>query len=146
MPREFSAGAIIFRIEDGKIKYLMLKKRYRNVYWDLPKGNIEKGESEEETVRREVKEETGIDDIQFIPGFKEKVHYFYKKGKETVYKEVTFFLAKTNKKRVKLSYEHDDYGWFTIEEIKKLRGVKWKVIEKADRFLKGRLSYFISSS
>ncbi|MEM5801872.1 MAG: NUDIX domain-containing protein [Candidatus Aenigmatarchaeota archaeon] len=136
MLREKSAGAIIFRLENSKRKYLMLKKRFVNEYWDLPKGNVEKNESEEETVRREIEEETGIKDIKFIPGFRERTTYFYKKGKETVFKEVIFFLVETKEENVKLSYEHEGYAWLTIDEIRKrAKRFHWDVIDKAEDFL-----------
>ena len=71
---EKSAGAVIFRKEDDKIYYLLL--HYQGGHWDFPKGNIEKGEKLEDTVRREVKEETGIENIKFALGFKEAIKYF----------------------------------------------------------------------
>ncbi len=75
MPIERSAGAVVFRKEKGNISYLLL--HYQAGHWDFPKGNIERGEKMEETVKREIKEETGIEDIEFIPGFKETIKYSY---------------------------------------------------------------------
>ena len=68
MPAEHSAGAIVFRNEKSENFYLLLE--YRPDYWGFSKGNIEKGEAVEETARREIREETGLTDIQFIEGFK----------------------------------------------------------------------------
>ena len=78
MIKEKSAGAIIFK-KNGKVKYLFLKKKYKTEYWDLPKGKMERGENEEETVKREVEEETGMKNLRFVPGFKEKINYYYKR-------------------------------------------------------------------
>lgn len=135
MPIERSAGAIIFR-RDTKIKYLLL--HYEAGHWDFPKGNIEEGEIEEETAKREVWEETGIKDIHFLQGFKEKIHYFYKKEGKTIYKEVTFFLAETKTTKVILSFEHIGYKWLSYDEaIKQLTYKTAKeVLKKAKRFLK----------
>ena len=41
--------------------------------WDFAKGNIEKNEDELETLKRELKEETGISDFKLIKNFKEKI-------------------------------------------------------------------------
>ena len=76
MPREVSAGAIIFRKEGNLNYYLLL--HYTSGHWEFPKGHIEKGENEIETVKREIAEETGLKDIKIIDGFKERIKYFFK--------------------------------------------------------------------
>lgn len=110
---ERSAGAVLFREEDERL-YLLL--HYQAEHWDFPKGNIEEGEGELDTVRREVKEETGIDDIEFINGFKRISEYYYKRVGRLVHKQVVFYLAKTKQKDVKLSYEHIGYQWLPYNE------------------------------
>lgn len=75
MPQEFSAGAALFH-RNKEIEYLLL--HYKSGHWDFPKGHIEKGESREKTIRREVEEETGIKEIIIIPGFKETIKYFFR--------------------------------------------------------------------
>lgn len=132
--KERSAGVVIFR-RNSDIKYLLLK--YGLGHWDFVKGNIEKGEKEKETVIRETKEETGIDDLVFIPGFREKITYFYRKGKELVFKEVVFYLAETRKRDVVLSYEHEDYVWLCFEDaINRLTYKNSKeVLKKAHKYL-----------
>lgn len=127
MLEERSAGAILFSENDGRIEYLLL--HYHAGHWDFPKGNVEEGENDLDTVRREVKEETSIDNIQFVDGFKKKVEYNYKRTGKLVHKEVVFYLAKTNVRDVKLSYEHKGYGWVSYEEaLKRLTYKNSKVI------------------
>lgn len=136
MPREASAGAVIFRREKNEVKYLVLHYRYKTDYWDFPKGNIEKGEIEEETVRREVKEETGIEDIEFVFGFKERVSYFYRRGGQTIFKQVTYYLAETKVTDVKISGEHIGYEWVDYQEaMNRLKENSKKVLKKANQFL-----------
>lgn len=108
MPIEKSAGAIIFR-KNKEIEYLLL--HYQSGHWDFPKGHIEKGESEEDTLRREVFEETGIRNLKIIPGFRKTMKYFFKRGKETIMKIVIFYLAETKSSKVRLSFEHIGYKW-----------------------------------
>ena len=109
MIKEQSAGTVLF-IEESKEK-LFLLLHYPTGHWDFVKGKIENNESPEQAVIRETKEETGITDIEFIKGFKEKIEYSFKFNGDIVQKEVIFFLAKTNTKQVKISYEHLDYVW-----------------------------------
>ena len=111
--KERSAGAVIFS-KDTQRKYLLL--HYSEGHWDFPKGHIEKGESEEQTALREIKEETGITGITFIGGFKENLHYFYTFNKAPIFKSVVFYLAQADKADVILSFEHIGFVWLPYKE------------------------------
>lgn len=113
MPVEKSAGAVVFR-RNEEIKYLLIQ--YGWGHWEFPRGLVEKGESLEETAQREIKEEVGIEDIEFVPGFKEWIKFFFKLKGKNIMKIATFLLAETKTKEVKLSYEHKDYAWLGYEE------------------------------
>ena len=117
MPTEKSCGAVIFKRSKDGIKYLLL--HYEAGHWDFPKGNQEKNETEKQAALREIKEETGIEDVEFVNGFREVIKYFYKKDKETIFKEVVFFLAQSAKEHVKLSFEHIGYAWMSYEHAYK---------------------------
>ena len=144
MSVEKSAGAIIFRRENNKIYYLLLhypsSAKALKEYWDLPKGHIEKGEDEIETAKREVKEETGLKDIEFIDGFRETIKYFFKFQGKTVLKFVTFYLTETKIKKVKISREHTGFKWLPFKEaIEQLTFQNAKeILKKAQDFLSGK--------
>ena len=134
MKKERSAGAVIFR-KGKEIKYLLL--HYEAGHWDFPKGHIEEKEAELDTIRREVREETGIDDIELVPNFKEKIQYYYKINGELMHKEVVFCLAKTEEEKVKISFEHIGYIWLPYDKaMEKLtfRNAK-EMLKKAHAFL-----------
>lgn len=132
---EHSAGTVLFNDNDGKLEYLLL--HYPAGHWDFPKGNIERGEAEMDTVRREVKEETSLDNIEFVNGFRKKIMYNYRRGGKLVYKEVIFYLAKANDKSVKLSFEHQGYKWLNYNDAMKLLTYKnaKMILEEANKFL-----------
>ena len=140
MPIEKSAGAIIFRKEEGKIYYLLLHYpgfRAKSTHWDFPKGKIEKKENLLETVRREVKEETGIKNLEIVDGFKETIRYFFKFEEKNILKFVTFFLAETKEKQVEISWEHIGFRWLPyIEAQKQVTHKNAKdILKKANNFL-----------
>lgn len=144
---EKSVGAIIFRREKHKIYYLLLhypstKRGAKESYWDFPKGHIEKGEKELETAKREVFEETGIENLKFLDSFKEKIKYFFKFEGKTILKFVTFYLAETKEKKVKISFEHLDFCWVPFEKaMKKLKFENSKeILKKANDYLKNYLT------
>ncbi len=133
---EKSCGAVVFLKNKEKVNYLLL--HYEAGHWDFVKGNVEPNETEKDTVVRELKEETGIDDPCFIEGFKEKVQYFYRRQGTTVHKEVVFYLIETQTEKVKLSYEHIGYVWLGYHAA--LEKVTFKnakdILQKANEFLK----------
>lgn len=135
MALEKSAGAVVFRKKNKKIYYLLL--HYPGRHWDFPKGNIEKGEKLEDTVRREAEEETGIKDLKFIEGFKEWIKYFYKLKDQNIFKIVTYLLAETKIKEVKISWEHQGFKWLPYDEALKQLTFKnaKEVLEKANDFI-----------
>ena len=64
MPKEKSAGAIIYRMENGVAQYLLLhytpSSKGKRGQWGFAKGHVEAGETEIQTAKREIAEETGI--------------------------------------------------------------------------------------
>lgn len=89
MKEEKSCGAVVVKIEKGKVFYLIEKMNVG--HYSLPKGHVIDGETELETAKREIKEETNLDVI-FYHGFREVVFYH---PYEDVEKEVVFFMAET---------------------------------------------------
>ena len=135
MKNERSAGAVVF-IKEKEPIFLLL--HYEEGHWDFPKGHIEANETDTETVKREVKEETGIKDIEIVRDFKEKIQYFYKLKKELINKDVVFYLAKTKTAQIKLSFEHIGSKWLPYKKaIEQLTFKNAKdILEKANKFLK----------
>ncbi len=135
---EKSAGVVVFRkTKNGEILYLLLKST--SGYLDFPKGNIEKGESDEQTMRREVEEESGLKDIVLVEGFKEKIKYFYRREGQPINKEVVYFLGETKTENVKVSWEHVGFEWMSFKEA--FERVKFEnaksILKKANEFLAG---------
>jgi 8-oxo-dGTP pyrophosphatase MutT (NUDIX family) len=112
MAREFSAGVVLFRNHPHR-QYLILDY---GSHWDFPKGHIKTGEDSHTAAMRELLEETGIRDARLVPGFKESMRYFYRKGGERILKSVVYFVAETSSRQVTLSHEHTGYAWVPFEE------------------------------
>ncbi len=131
MKREKSCGGIIYN-EDNE--FLIIQNR-GGKHWDFPKGHAEKGETEEETAKREILEETNLN-VDFVKGFKEKIEYTIPNKK--VRKEVVFFLARTKNKEVQIQKEEIlNYKWLNYEEaLKRLTHDNAKeLLEKARSYL-----------
>ena len=125
-------------LKSREVNYLLL--HYEAGHWDFVKGNVEPTESEKDTVIRELQEETGIADAQFIEGFREKVEYFYRRQGATIHKEVVFFLIETHTEKIELSYEHVGYAWLNHQRaMERLTFKNAKdVLQKAHELLTAR--------
>jgi 8-oxo-dGTP pyrophosphatase MutT (NUDIX family) len=109
-----AAAGIIFKEEDDR-RFILLIQRARDDHWPLhyefPRGKCDQpvGEDTIKCLKREVKEETGLDvtPVKYI----DKFVYLADKGKRktTCYN----FLCKMDNpdQKIKLSKEHDDYKW-----------------------------------
>jgi bis(5'-nucleosidyl)-tetraphosphatase len=132
---EKSAGIILFR-ERKQREYLLLK--YHATYWGLAKGKIEEGETEEQAAVREAEEETGLEKIKIVPGFKDKIKYFFTREEQKIYKQVVWFLGEVlDEVDGEISVEHEDLVWMNEEDAgKRITYTKDRqVFEKAVRFL-----------
>lgn len=91
---EKSCGAVLYNEDDGQRKYLLIRNRSQNV--GFPKGHIEYGETELQTVKREVQEETGLE-VEVCETFR---HYYNYKVKFSVHKRAVYYLAKYSGQQV----------------------------------------------
>jgi len=138
MINEYSAGAIIYRINKGIREYLLL--HYTSGHWEFPRGHIEEDEDVNETVKREIREETGLQNLEFVSDFKEHNEFDFQRDDGTHHKDVILFLAEIKKdEKVELGspHEHQGYEWLPYEEA--LERVTFpnakEVLEKAEEFL-----------
>ena len=111
---------MVVRWETGEWKYLFLRA-YAN--WDFPKGVVESGEDPLEAAKREIQEETGIQDLQFRWGYRYCETAPYSGGK----KVARYYLAETRSSRVVFSVnpeigrpEHHEYRWLSYSQLKEM--------------------------
>ena len=114
MPHVKSCGAIIFRREDDKVYYLLVRHVGESDYWGFVKGIVEDDETEIDTAVREIQEETGIEDLKFKDCFRGTERYSPEEG---VTKDAVYFLAETSEKEIRLALEElDKYEWLEFED------------------------------
>ena len=110
---EKSCGAIVYTRSGGRIEYAIIKSL--SGFYGFPKGHMEAGESEQQTAKREICEETGLVP-RLIPGFRETDTYPLP-DRANVIKQVVYFVAECGGRR--LSYqpaELQSAQWMSYEE------------------------------
>lgn len=124
-PPVLAAGAICWRIVDGKARILLV---HRGAHADvsLPKGKVDPGETLPQTAVREIREETGLDitlgaplgTVEYmLPNGRDKVVYYWSAEVDDHALQLARFQANDeiaglewldlDKARKKLTYEHD---------------------------------------
>jgi 8-oxo-dGTP pyrophosphatase MutT (NUDIX family) len=125
--KETSVGAFIYKTENGKILFLLIYSK-RNNEWGFPKGHIEPDETELETAKREIAEETGITNLSFVENFR-CVDTYKIKGtlaatkNRIIDKNVIYYLASTR----------EDFKGSVDDEIGQ---AKWLEYNQATEYLK----------
>jgi 8-oxo-dGTP pyrophosphatase MutT (NUDIX family) len=111
---------VIYRLtEDGTVLFLLLQPAPGKP-WGFPKGKLDRGETDEQAARREVREETGLCDLTFDPAFRHAIHYHFRRGHGVVRKEVSYYLARADADTVRISSEHVAYRWATYRDAREL--------------------------
>jgi 8-oxo-dGTP pyrophosphatase MutT (NUDIX family) len=107
---ETSCGVVL--VNFGSILLL----QYPQGHWDFPKGHIENEDSNRmATAARELAEETGITDIEFIEGFEHRTAYDFRHKGKRIDKQVFWYIAETETLAVKISHEHREHLWLEWE-------------------------------
>ena len=127
------------------IEYILLKRKLHWKGWEFSKGGIEKGESKEQTARRELKEETGLRAIK-IKKFNYSGKYRYNKSFPTrpgmAGQTFQLFAAEAKKGKGNISLdkkEHNGHKWVTFSQA--LNMLKWPDQRKSLRIVNSWLRH-----
>jgi 8-oxo-dGTP pyrophosphatase MutT (NUDIX family) len=135
--KEFTAGLIVYRNTPQGPRFLLLYHGGR--YWNFPKGHIENRsdvvasfggdigavntrETSKEAAIRETHEETGIspEKLSIKRNFRAVEKFRFRHNREQIFKIVIFYLAETSETEVKISSEHEGFGWFQYKDARNI--------------------------
>ena len=91
--REPTAGGIIFRAAKqgpSQVEILLIKDSKGR--WTIPKGHIEEGETARVTAEREIREETGLQEMKVL-NWLGKINFRYRRGDSLVLMTTEIFLV-----------------------------------------------------
>jgi bis(5'-nucleosidyl)-tetraphosphatase len=111
-----SCGAVVYRKRMRAVEFLVIQHE-NGGHWGFPKGHVNVGETEVETAKREIAEETGLH-VGFREGFYERIYYLTPKERR---KEVVFFLSRVRRPRVHIRRsEIRAYRWLRYWETREM--------------------------
>jgi 8-oxo-dGTP diphosphatase len=125
----------LIRNQSGEVLLLKVnQKKFKNPkpgsYWDIPGGRVLNGHTIEETLRREVEEETGLTTLESFEPIDTVVSNIEiplegeKKAGLVLSIYTCFPRGEIN---VRLSEEHTEYCWFSTQEAANLLSYKYPV-------------------
>lgn len=120
---DYTGVTVVYLCHDGKGNYLLNKRsnRTRDEHgtWDPGGGGVEFGDTIEDTLKRELKEEYCVEPIRVEPlGFRD-VHRVHE-GRPTHWIGLDFkVLVDRNKVRNGEPEKFDEIGWFTLDKLPK---------------------------
>ena len=114
MKKEKSCGAIVYKIENETILYLLIRSK-KGLHYSYPKGHVENDETEVETALREIKEETDLD-VALDTNFREVISYSPFEG---VMKDVVYFVGE------------DRFNQHYTIQKEEVKSARWVVFEEA---------------
>ncbi len=115
--REPTAGGVVWR-RDPKTKaiQILLIQDAKN-RWTIPKGHIEEKESAKDTAKREIREETGLQDVKVLDWLG-KINFRYRRASSLVLMSTEIFLVEAlgNSDRLKPEDWMNGIKWFSTNE------------------------------
>lgn len=116
--REVSSGGVVYRVNDkGAVEMLLIQDSKDR--WSLPKGQVKDGESLKAAAEREIKEETGLQNMEVL-NWLGKVQFRYRRQSSLVLKTMHVYLVKAGTQSQKLAKENVAHitkvQWFPVAE------------------------------
>jgi 8-oxo-dGTP pyrophosphatase MutT (NUDIX family) len=116
MRKAVTAGGVVLRKLNGKIEMLLVYNSDFK-FWSMPKGHINPGETIEESALREVREETGLAELEIIKKLGIITRDSMEFNKDIVKKDIHIFVFKTDSKETPKPSDREigKTGWFGID-------------------------------
>jgi len=113
-----SIRAIIVKSDEVLLVQRSEKDSWEPGKWEFPGGKVDFGQDLNEALKREVREETGLNIT-----IKEPLYFWDEPAEKSTYSgrqfvNLYFECSAPLNSKVKLSHEHDDYRWVKLGELK----------------------------
>lgn len=136
-----TVDVVMMSLRQGDLQVLLVKRRswpYEG-YWAIPGGFVNMDEALEAAARRELKEETGVEDV-----YLEQLYTFGDPGRDPRTRVITvvyFALLDSERLQVQAADDAVDARWFSVYDLPPLAFDHSKILDLALTRLRGKLDY-----
>jgi len=136
-----TVDVVMMSLRQRDLQVLLVKRRswpYEDM-WAIPGGFVNMQESLEEAAKRELQEETGVQDV-----YLEQLYTFGDPGRDPRTRVITvvyFALLDSARLQVRAADDAADVGWFPVYNLPELAFDHAKILEYALDRLRGKLDY-----
>jgi len=136
-----AVDCVVFGLDEEDLKIILIerdKEPYRGK-WALPGGFVHIDESLEDAAKRELKEETGIQDV-----FLEQLYTFGevdRDPRERVVAVAYYALVNLRDHTIQATTDSRNAAWFSVEDVPKLPFDHNRIVNVAHMRLKGKVTY-----
>lgn len=137
-----SVDAVVFGYDQEQdISILLIKRKFEpfQKFWALPGGLVKDDEALEDAVRRELKEEAGID-VNYL----EQLYSFGKPDRDPRNRVISvayFGLVRPADYQLSAETDAEDVAWFNIKKLPRLAFDHKVILDMAIKRLRGKLAY-----
>ncbi len=112
-----TVDVVIFTLHNGRLHVLMVQRKHWPYadHWAIPGGFVNMDESLETAARRELAEETGVQDV-----YLEQLYTFGDPGRDPRTRIISvayFALIRPEEQQLQVSEESNDVRWFPVDEL-----------------------------
>lgn len=135
-----AVDVVIFTVIEGDLKVLLIQRIVRpKDIWAIPGGFVLKNEDLEEAAKRELFEETGVEDV-----YLEQLYTFGEPTRDPRGRVISvsyFALVDAEKVQLKFGSDAKDVAWFSINDIPDLAFDHNEILKYAKKRLIWKLEY-----
>ncbi len=136
-----TVDCVVFGLDEEDLKILLIQRDLPPFAgkWALPGGFVEPNETLDESARRELQEETGIENV-----YLEQLYTFGEPDRDPRERVVTvayYALVKLSSHRVRAATDARNAAWFAIDDVPPLAFDHQQILRMAHERLRGKVRY-----
>ena len=136
-----TVDAVVFGVDADDLKVLLIQRKIEPFLhrWALPGGFVRIDETVDAAVRRELEEETGIDDV-----YLEQLYTFGRLDRdprERVVSVAYYALAKLSDHRIRAATDAENVAWFGLDHLPRLAFDHDEIVRVASERLRAKVRY-----